>query len=143
MRKVLPVTIIATVLLFFVSINVLVSQLYPSLMFKVLQFNDLAATKQFLAHIEGTPFYETQYAYLNKLFSNAFVADDIQAEFSLKSELDRLNNLLEKNQNNPQVLAEIALLHFDKGDLTQARQYYQQAQAIDPWLDIDELERIK
>lgn len=96
MRKVLPVTIIATVLLFFVSINVLVSQLYPSLMFKVLQFNDLAATKQFLAHIEGTPFYETQYAYLNKLFSNAFVADDIQAEFSLKSELDRLNNLLEK-----------------------------------------------
>jgi tetratricopeptide (TPR) repeat protein len=77
------------------------------------------------------------------LFNNAFAAEDIQAEYSLKSEVNRLTELLKKNELNPQILVEIALLHYDRGDFTQAREYYQKALAIDPWLDIDDLENIK
>jgi tetratricopeptide (TPR) repeat protein len=143
MRKVLPVIIIAALILCIVSANILASQLFPSLMYKVVQLNDLSATKQFLAHIEGTPYYDQQYTYFNMLFNNAFAAEDIQAEYSLKSEVNRLTELLKKNERNPQILVEIALLHYDRGDFTQAREYYQKALAIDPWLDIDDLENIK
>lgn len=142
MRKVLPITIIAAFFLCLVAGNILASQFFPALMYKVVQLNDPLATRQFLAQIKGTPDYEYHYRYFNSIFDNAFAAEDIQAEFSLQSEIQRFEELLKKNEQNPQVLVEIALLHYDRGDAVQAKSYYQKARAIDPWIDIDELEAL-
>src|SRR3989338_4503945 len=102
MRKVLPVTVIAAMLLFFVAINVFASQWFPQSLFKVVRLDDPQATKQFLAHIEETPDYPVQYHYLNSIFDNTFAYEDIRADYSLRSDVQKSEDLLKKNDKNPQ-----------------------------------------
>ena len=143
MRKVLPITVLAALILCVVMANIFASQLFPSLMYKVIGLNNPDATKQFLAHIEKTPEYEQQYRYLNSLYNNAFAYEDIQAQFSLQNEVKRYEEKLKENERNPQVFVHIALLYFDQGNTDQARKHYAQAKKVDPWIDINELEELQ
>lgn len=142
MRKVLPLTVIASLVLLFVAINVYASQSFHPLLFKIVGPPDVGATKQFLSYIEDTPAYHQQYDHFNRMYGGVFAQEDIEAEFSLSNELDKYNALLEKSPNTPAILVKIALVHLDRRDISQAREYYARAKAIDPWVEVEELENL-
>ena len=133
---------VAVIAVLFVAVNVYSSQLFPSLLFQVIELRHPEAVKQFLANIEDEPEFNQQYAYFNGLYDNAFAEEDLQQAYSLSSELDRFEAQLERNEKNPNILVKIAFLHLDRGDSVSARKYYQRAKEIDPWIEVEELAQL-
>lgn len=148
MRKVIPVALAASLILLFVAINVYASQLFHPLLYKILNTSQTQvyqdSVRQFLSYIENTPEYDQQFAYFNRIYGNVFAAEAIDEEFSLNNELEKYESALEQTGQTrehapPRILVKIALVYLDRGDIVKAREYYNQARAIDPWIEVDEL----
>ena len=142
MRHLIPPILLGLTLGIFLALNVIASQVFNPLLFRLVKLNDIQAGKQFLRAIEETKDYPQQLSYLNQLFDNAFTHDLDQNEFSINQELEKYQNLLLRNQNSRDILMKLALLHYQKKEYFEAKKHYQEARAIDPWLSVPYLETL-
>lgn len=130
----------------FTTANVLASQtMYKPLMFRLITLQDADAGREFLGNLEGTDLYNGQSQYLNSIFDNMFAIEIDTKYLNIEKNITEYENMLSLNPKNRDVLIKLALLYRDKGTgsaLEKSKQYYAEAQAVDPWVKIEGLEKL-
>lgn len=137
---------LAVLLIAFTTANVLASQsIFRPLMFRLVSLQDVSAAREFLGNLEGSAFYESQSQYLNSVFDNVLAQEIDTKHLNLEKNIAEYEKILALNPKNRDVLIKLALLYKDKRTLSaraEAKKHYQIAQEVDPWIKIEELEKL-
>lgn len=137
---------LAVLAIAFTTANVLASQtIYKPLMFRLVTLQDADASREFLANLEGTDLFAGQSQYLNSIFDNIFAVEIDTRYLNIEKNIIEYENMLSLNPKNRDVLIKLALLYRDKGTgsaLEKSRQYYAEAKAVDPWVNVEGLEKL-
>lgn len=138
--KYLGLSVTAIVLLLFMTVNIYASQRFSGLFYRLVAFNDIAAAKEFLQKIKGSPLYTEQYKYLNGMFQNGLVQEKLAEDQKNYATKEYYRSMLERNPKSRDALVALALYELHAGNLDEAARFYTQAKEVDPWLKITSLE---
>ncbi len=100
------------------------------------------SAQELLSKLDHTQFFTSQLTYFSELFGSSIQDTLVTGELNKKQQYDRLNKILLENENNPQILLKLAILNYQDGNNDEAVAFYKRAQAIDPWLKINQMEAI-
>ena len=136
------ITILATAILaLVVAANAYVSQKYPRVFYDLVYYKDKSAAFAILNSLRGTKAYAKQLPLLNNLVKYDLAVCFTERDPELKARISRLMDALEKNPNNPQILAAIAMEYKKGAQNEAAKEYYNRAKMIDPFIYLEELEK--
>lgn len=128
-------------LFIFVSVNIYSSQNHPKLFFDLLIKRELKSAVSFLKRIQRRQEFRNQLQYFESQHGEAIVPLVFEDMKRREDEITRLKRVLEQNKDARDVLVKIALLYAREDNLTEAQKYYKKAKALDPLIEIEELEQ--
>ena len=136
MIKTIILSTLALFFLFFVGINVYISQKLPKLFFDLtFRPNKQTATK-FLEFIRFEPEFEEQKLFFESLYGSEITNTVTLSDQKKTQVVDELEKVLARNPQSRDALVHLAIFYMRTGRQEKAQALYLQAKAIDPWLDI-------
>ena len=95
-----------------------------------------------LDSVQNTPLFSDQYALFQQKLGSQLDNQWQQKETDDKRDAQKLQELLKKSPENPQLLASLALVELKKNNTDKAAILYGKAKILDPLLNCPELEEL-
>ncbi|MFQ5452137.1 MAG: tetratricopeptide repeat protein [Candidatus Paceibacterota bacterium] len=122
--------------------NIYTTQSVDSLFGNITTGRNQDAAKELLRRVSETGRFNQQLAYFISMFGDNFQDELLEVQHERLQKITEYQKLLEINPHSTTALVNISLLYYENNNLKQSKAYYARARAIDPWIEIEELEAL-
>jgi len=118
----------------FLFLNLVYSQIIPSLYFKFIN-GDKKSAVIFLQKIKNLAIFNKELNKSKILFGNNIENDVFRADIERDLKIKEFEQILTKNPHSRDILYGLFQLYLEKGETVKAKEYLMQAKAIDPTIN--------
>lgn len=130
------------VLFLFLAANIYASQVVDPLFYQLTGGPSSKAAVALLTKLSSTDQFAAQLAFFTDMFGPEFQKEVFRTKTERARRIIAYQQLLQKNPKHRDVLLALAGLYLENEDKESAAIYYKRAKAVDPWLKVQELEKL-
>lgn len=127
---------VALLFLFYVILNILISQFVSPLYFKSLT-DEKSTIVAYLQAIRSLPQFQTELIHAVNTYGTWVKTEVYAQDIARQNTIEKLEEFNTKHPHQRDVLLSLAKLYKERGNIQRAQRYFQEAQAIDPEVTLE------